>query len=432
MNYFSTRNRNEKVSFRDAVIKGLAPDGGLYMPETIPSLTNDFFHSKDISFHQIAFDVLSHYAGNDICVADLSNIIESAFTFDAPVKNLDDKLSFLELYHGPTLAFKDFGARFMAHTLGHFAQQQDEEVIILVATSGDTGSAVASGFYKTPGVRVVILFPAGKVSAMQQKQLTTLGENITALEIDGVFDDCQTLVKTAFADSELNIAKQLSSANSINIARLLPQSLYYFSSYFALKQNGKPIHFCVPSGNFGNLTGGLIAQRMGLPVSKFIASTNINDVVPKYIHSGIFEPRPSVRTLSNAMDVGNPSNFERMMDIFQNNVDLVRSHIIGKAYTDEESKHAIKEVYEKYGYVIEPHGAVGYCAAKDFIRETNTSERTIILETAHPAKFNDTVQQVLHEDIAIPERLNSFMDKEEKYISMRKDYEEFKEFLRAF
>ena len=363
MRLYSTKNPTSFVSLKEAVFKGLPEDNGLFMPEFIPQLSNDFIKNlKNHSFQSIAFEVAKTLIGDTIPEKDLKNIVESAIDFPAPVVKLEDDTYILELFHGPSLAFKDFGARFMAQLMSYFNQGDNKELVILVATSGDTGGAVAAGFYKALGIKVVILYPSGKVSMLQEKQLTTLGENITALEVEGTFDDCQALVKKAFLDSELTHKIRLSSANSINIARLIPQSFYYFEAYKQLDTKGKPVIFSIPSGNFGNLTAGLFAKKMGLPIHQFLAATNANDVVPQYLASGSYKPIPSVRTLSNAMDVGNPSNFARMLNLYSSTWNNMIEDIKGYSYNDEQTKAAVKEVFSKYNYIIDPHGAVGYLA----------------------------------------------------------------------
>lgn len=360
----------------------------------------------------------------------LRSIIETSVNFPAPVVRLDQYTHILELFHGPSLAFKDFGARFMANTMSYYHRGEDKELTILVATSGDTGGAVAAGFYRTPGIRVVILYPSGKVSPLQEKQLTTLGHNVTALEVSGTFDDCQALVKKAFLDREVTGAMRLSSANSINIARLIPQSFYYFEAFKQVESNDLPVVFSVPSGNFGNLTAGLIAKRMGLPVHHFIAATNANDVVPAYLNTGEYLPRPSVRTLSNAMDVGAPSNFARMADLYGSTWNNMREDISGYAFSDQETRAAMQKVYEDYQYVIDPHGAVAYLGFQKYKNE-NPNTVGILLETAHPAKFLEDVEQVLGKKIDVPERLASLADSKKEAVSMATDYIQFKEWLMA-
>lgn len=439
MRLYSTKNKSHFVSLKEAVFKGLPDDKGLFMPESFPRLPDQFLNNlSNLSFQQIAFEVAQALLKNSIPRAELRNIIEKSITFPAPVVPLDEQKYILELFHGPSLAFKDFGARFMAQLMSYFNRGEDKELVILVATSGDTGGAVAAGFYQTPGIEVVILYPSGKVSLLQEKQLTTLGHNITALEIDGNFDDCQALVKEAFTDRDLSKKIRLSSANSINIARLIPQSFYYFEAFKQLNKTGDPIVFCVPSGNFGNLTAGLIARKMGLPVHHFIAATNINDVVPAYLMSGNYQPRPSIATISNAMDVGDPSNFARMCDLYEPDLEQnqencstwnnMAKNITGFGFNDKETKTAILEVYQKYRYIIDPHGAVGYLGAKEF-QEKHPNTRTIILETAHPSKFKDHVDDVLGLETPIPERLASLANKEKKAIKTDNNFNEFKEWL---
>ena len=431
MKYYSTKNKSYKVSFRDAVLKGIAPDGGLFMPDNIPQFEDDFFNNiSELSFKEIAFLVAKELFSSDIETVELKKIIDSSITFDAPLVRLLDNINVLELFHGPTLAFKDFGARFMANTVAYLNRNSDKEINILVATSGDTGSAVANGFYKVDGINVVLLYPSEKVSKIQEQQLTTLGENITALEILGTFDDCQALVKKAFADNELNSKMTLSSANSINIARLLPQSLYYFNAYARVIDKKQPTVISVPSGNFGNLTGGLIAKRMGLPVQKFIAATNSNDVFTHYIETSFFQPKPSVKTLSNAMDVGNPSNFVRVLDLYNNDYNKIKNEIYSKSFSDEETINAIKEVYTQYNYLIDPHGAVGYLALKYYLAETKSKNiNGVIVETAHHSKFADIVENVLNIKVEIPERLSECLKKEKQSVKISKNYNGFKEFL---
>ena len=429
MNLYSTKNRNHKVSLKEAVLKGLPPDNGLYMPEHIPELSDSFIRSlENHSFQEIAFEVSKTLIGDYIPEKDLKRIIENSITFPAPVIDLDEQKKVLELFHGPSLAFKDFGARFMAQLMSYFNQREEKELVILVATSGDTGGAVAAGFYKTLGVKVVILYPSGKVSMLQEKQLTTLGENIEAVEINGTFDDCQTLVKQSFLDSDLNKSIRLSSANSINIARLIPQSFYYFEAFKQIKGEEDNVVFCIPSGNFGNLTAGLFAKRMGLPIHHFIAATNANDVVPEYLFSGKYLPRPSVRTISNAMDVGNPSNFARMMDLYGSTWNSIKNEISGYFFYDDETKEGVKEVFQKYNYTIDPHGAVGYLALKEYQRE-HPDTKGIILETAHPSKFIDDMEDILQSKIEIPKRLAVLASRKKNSVEMDNDYATFKNWL---
>ena len=428
MRLYSTKNPSKFVSLKEAVFKGLPEDNGLFMPEFIPVLSDDFLKNlKNHSFQSIAFEVSKALLRGYIPEKDLKNIIEQSIDFPAPVVRLDDDTHILELFHGPSLAFKDFGARFMAQLMSYFNKGNDRELVILVATSGDTGGAVAAGFYKTLGIKVVILYPSGKVSMLQEKQLTTLGENITALEVQGTFDDCQALVKQAFLDSELTTKIRLSSANSINIARLIPQSFYYFEAFKQIDTKGKPLVVSIPSGNFGNLTAGLFAKKMGLPIHKFIAATNANDVVPKYLKTGEYQPHPSVPTLSNAMDVGNPSNFARMLDLFSSTWNNMKGDIEGFAYGDDVTRSAVKEVYEKYNYVIDPHGAVGYLALKEYQKANDVVG--VILETAHPTKFLDDMESILGRKITVPKRLAALKNKKKVAILRGIDFESFKDWL---
>ncbi|HET6541834.1 MAG TPA: threonine synthase [Chryseolinea sp.] len=432
MKFYSTNNPNLKVDLKHAVMQGLAPDNGLYMPEKIPALPENFFDTlAEKSFQEIAFEVADNLIGEDIPKAELRRIVEHTIQFDAPLVEIEKDIYALELFHGPTLAFKDFGARFMSQLLGYFAKQQHKEIIILVATSGDTGSAVANGFLGVAGTKVVVLYPSGKVSDIQEKQFTTLGNNVTALEVEGTFDDCQHLVKQAFLDPVLKRKYFLTSANSINIARLIPQSFYYFYAHSRLTDRTKDVVFSVPSGNFGNLTGGLLAKRMGLPIHKFIAATNINDVVPQYLASKSFNPRPSKQTISNAMDVGNPSNFVRMLDLFGGDFESLSKEIIGYAFTDSETQRVMRDVFSSNKYVMDPHGAVAYLGLKEFLKSSNTNTLGIFLETAHPAKFKDVVDETLQTSVPIPKDLEKFLLHSKKSIPMSKDYQAFKDFLKA-
>jgi threonine synthase len=426
MKFYSTNNPSLKVPLRQAVTEGLAGDNGLYMPERIPVLSKEFLNKlNQKSFHEIASEVAEKFIGEDIPATELKRIIEHTIQFDAPVVPIERDVYALELFHGPTLAFKDFGARFMSQLLGFFANQQDKEIVILVATSGDTGSAVANGFLDVPGTKVVVLYPSGKVSDIQEKQFTTLGSNITALEINGNFDDCQRLVKQAFLDRKLTSKIFLTSANSINIARLIPQSFYYFYAYSRLNAGSRPVIFSVPSGNFGNLTGGLIANRMGLPIYKFIASTNINDVFPQYLASRKFTPRTSLQTISNAMDVGNPSNFARILDLFNGDFDSVAKEIVGYAFSDEQTKSAMRDIYSRFQYVMDPHGAVAYLGLKKFMTENDFKGIGVFVETAHPAKFKEVVDHTLETEITIPPKLEQFLGRQKTTIPLSADYEEF-------
>lgn len=429
MQLYSTKNKSHQVSLREAVFQGLPPDNGLYMPIAIPPLSDDFIHNlNQFSFPEIAFQVAKKLLQNAIPENDLQKIIEQSITFPAPVVALNEQTHILELFHGPSLAFKDFGARFMAQLMSYFNRNEDKELVILVATSGDTGGAVAAGFYQTPGIRVVILYPSGKVSPLQEKQLTTLGHNITALEVQGTFDDCQALVKQAFLDKELTDTIRLSSANSINIARLIPQSFYYFEAYKQVAHHNRPVVFSVPSGNFGNLTAGLLAKKMGLPIHHLVAATNINDVVPKYLQTGEYKPHPSYATLSNAMDVGNPSNFARLMDFYGSTWNIMKNEIEGYAFTDEQTKMAMREVFENYQYILDPHGAVGYLAFQSYLQK-ESNVLGVILETAHPAKFKEEVEMILHQSIEVPERLAILADKIKQAVPTTVEYAPFKSWL---
>ena len=433
MKYYSTNRKAPLATLEDAVKRGLAPDRGLYMPERIVRLPEEFFRDMgEMDFHEIAFAAASAFFGEDIPSGDLKDIVCDTLNFDTPVVNIHDNIWALELYHGPTLAFKDVGGRFMARMLSYFVRQEktDRKTTVIVATSGDTGSAVANGFLGVDGIDVIVLYPSGKVSEIQEKQFTTLGQNITALEVDGNFDDCQRLVKSAFMDEDLGRTMTLTSANSINVARFLPQAFYYFNAYAQLKRAGHDsnIVFCVPSGNFGNITAGLFAWRMGLPVRRFIAANNRNDVFLEYLKTGEYTPRASVRTIANAMDVGDPSNFARILDLYGNSATLIRQDIAGCRYTDEEIGRTISSLHDKYGYLTDPHGACGYQGLTDLLSDGETG---IFLETAHPAKFKDTVEKIIGKPVEIPERLKDFMKKEKKSIKMTNRFEDFKEYLES-
>lgn len=407
MLYYSTGGQSEKVDFEEAVLQGLAPDKGLYFPESIPRLPQSFFDSiETLSPEEIAFQVATRFIGEEIPEKKLRHIVKETIGFSIPLVSVNDNIYSLELFHGPTLAFKDVGARFMARTLRYFLEKNPKPATILVATSGDTGGAVASGFYEVTGINVVILYPSGKISKSQEKQLTTWGKNIFAMEVDGTFDDCQKLVKEAFADDVLKSQYGLTSANSINIARLLPQSFYYFLAYQQLKDKTRPIVISVPSGNLGNLTAGLIAWRMGLPVDRFVVASNRNDVITQYILTGLFEHKPSVLTVANAMDVGNPSNFARVMEIFTNNHQQLREILYGHSFDDQEIIKCLADVYNQTGYTLDPHGACGYMALQ---KELNPLETGIFLETAHPAKFSETVNNSIGRDIPVPDALNTIL-----------------------
>ena len=427
MHFYSTNRKVPAVSFKEAVLKGLPDDNGLYMPENIPQFNPEFINSlADVSFQEIAFESARLIIEDEIDELALKSIVNDAFNFDIPIRQVHDNIHVLELFHGPTLAFKDFGARFMARTMGHFLQTDGREINILVATSGDTGSAVAQGFLGVEGIRVTLLYPKGKVSKIQEQQLTTIGQNITALEVDGTFDDCQHMVKAAFLDESLNKKLNLSSANSINIARLLPQSFYYTWAYAHLMNQNKDIYFCVPSGNFGNLCGGLLAKKMGLPISGFIAASNANDIVPKYLETSAFHPKASVQTISNAMDVGNPSNFTRLLDMYQGNYNAVVDDVRGISYNDEQTREVIREVNDAHHYLMCPHTAIGYAGLKHYLK---TEDAGIFLSTAHPCKFKDVVDPLIPGEVEIPARLKEIIEKEKQAISMSNEFEDFKSFL---
>ena len=428
MNYYSLNHSAPITTFENAVVKGLAPDRGLYFPERITPLKASFFETiETLSNEDIAFEAIKQFIGSEIPEDVLKTIVSETLSFDFPVVKLTESISTLELFHGPTMAFKDVGARFMARCLGYFNADNSNEVTVLVATSGDTGGAVANGFLGVKGVRVVILYPSGKVSTIQEKQLTTLGQNITALEVEGTFDDCQDMVKKAFLDDELTSIMQLTSANSINVARWLPQLFYFMFAYKQLKNSSKEIVFSVPSGNFGNVCAGMIAQKLGLPIKHFIASNNDNNVVTRYLKSNSYEPKPSVQTVSNAMDVGNPSNFIRIQALYDNNFETLKSNLSSYSFTDEETKQALDEIYKTTTYIADPHGAVGYLGCKSYL-ETNPQSHCVFLETAHPTKFLDVVKEVIDAEIPLPPQIKSVIDKQ-KVATAIKDYSEFKTFL---
>lgn len=428
MKFYSLNNQNIKVSFKNAVIAGIAPDKGLYFPEHITPLSVDFFEQiGKLSDHEIAFQAIYQFVSEDIPDEALKQIIANTLDFDFPVVDIEENVGTLELFHGPTMAFKDVGARFMANCLGYFSQGEKQDVTVLVATSGDTGGAVANGFLGVDGVKVIILYPSGKVSEIQEKQLTTLGQNIEAMEVDGVFDDCQRMVKTAFLDTEITDHKKLTSANSINVARWLPQLFYFLFAYKQAKSKGKEIVFSVPSGNFGNICAGMVAQKLGMPVKHFVASTNVNDVVPKFMESGVYEPMPSVATISNAMDVGDPSNFVRIRHLYQDDLETLQKSLSSHSFTDENTKAIMKEVYSKTGYVMDPHGAVGYLGLKEY-QKSNPDTFGIFLETAHPVKFLDVVEDTLEISPQIPPQIMKVMDKEKKSYKIS-SYDELKQFL---
>lgn len=419
------------ASLEEAVVKGLAGDRGLYMPENIKPLPKEFFDNIDkMSFQEIAYTVADAFFGEDVDAESLKKIVYDTLAFDCPVVPVTESIYSLELFHGPTLAFKDVGARFMARLLQYFIKKEAKGglVNVLVATSGDTGSAVANGFLGVDGIHVYVLYPKGKVSPIQECQFTTLGKNITAIEVDGVFDDCQALVKTAFMDAELNKHMMLTSANSINVARFLPQAFYYFYAYAQLKKQGKADNMvmCVPSGNFGNICAALFGHTMGLPIKRFVAANNANDIFFKYLQTGKYEPKPSKATLANAMDVGDPSNFARIYELYKGDHEKITSLISGATFSDEQIAETMRSCYKETGYVLDPHGACGYQALKNLLKE---GEVGVFCETAHPAKFKEKVDAILSSNIEIPQRLQEFMKGTKKSVEMSKNFEDFKAFL---
>lgn len=432
MKYYSTNKQSQSVSLQEAVVKGLASDRGLFMPEAIKTLPSSFYdHIEDLSFQEIAYRVADAFFGEDIPADTLKDIVYDTLNFDVPLVKVDENIYSLELFHGPTLAFKDVGGRFMARLLSYFIRKEGQkDVNVLVATSGDTGSAVANGFLGVEGIHVYVLYPKGKVSEIQEKQFTTLGQNITALEVDGTFDDCQALVKSAFMDKELNDHLLLTSANSINVARFLPQAFYYFYAYAQLKKMGqadnKKVVVCVPSGNFGNITAGLFGKQMGLPVSRFIAANNKNDIFYQYLQTGKYNPRPSVATIANAMDVGDPSNFARVLDLYKESHEAICRDISGTTYTDEQIRETVKTTYQQTGYLLDPHGACGFRALKEGLKE---GEVGIFLETAHPAKFLETVEDIIADKVTIPAKLQEFMKGEKQSLPLSKEFADFKAYL---
>ena len=430
MKYYSTNYQASDATLQEAVVKGLASDKGLFMPYEIKTLSQSFYDQiENLSFQEIAYQVADAFFGEDIPAETLKQIVYDTLNFDAPVVKVRENIYSLELFHGPTLAFKDVGGRFMARLLGYFIKQEGQkQVNVLVATSGDTGSAVANGFLGVEGIHVYVLYPKGKVSDIQEKQFTTLGQNITALEVDGTFDDCQALVKNAFMDAELNAHMKLTSANSINVARFLPQTFYYFYAYAQLKKASKAnnLVICVPSGNFGNITAGLFGKRMGLPVKRFIAANNRNDIFYQYLQTAKYNPCPSVATIANAMDVGDPSNFARILALYENSHQAICAEISGATYTDEQIRETIKKIYQGTGYLLDPHGACGYRALEEGLQE---DEVGIFLETAHPAKFLDIVEGIIDDKVEIPTKLQEFMKGTKQSIEMSKDFEIFKAYL---
>ena len=430
MQYYSTNGKAPLATLEEAVVRGLAPDKGLYMPQEIRPLPQEFYDNiENMSFQEMSYQVAHNFFGDDVDAESLREIVFDTLAFETPIVKVEDNIYSLELFHGPTLAFKDVGARFMARLLRYFIKREGkEQVNVLVATSGDTGSAVANGFLGVDGIHVYVLYPKGKVSKIQESQFTTLGKNITAIEVDGVFDDCQALVKSAFMDEELQGHMNLTSANSINVARFLPQAFYYFNAYAQAKKLGKAdnLTICVPSGNFGNITAGLFAQRMGLPIMNFIAANNANDIFYNYLLSGIYSPKASIQTIANAMDVGDPSNFARILDLYKSSHAEICNHISGATYSYDEIAATMKKCYEQTGYVLDPHGACGYQALKDNLKEGETG---VFLETAHPAKFKEKVDAILSTDIEIPTRLADFMKGKKQSLEMAADFSAFKQFL---
>ncbi|MFT4092134.1 MAG: threonine synthase [Niabella sp.] len=432
MNYYSLNHQSPLVSFKEATIQGQAPDKGLYFPEKLPQVSKELIDNiENLSDVEIAFEIMKPYVAGSIPDEDLRPIVEETISFPIPLEYINEKIFSLELFHGPTLAFKDVGARFMSRCLGYFLKNENREVTVLVATSGDTGGAVANGFYGVEGVNVVILYPKGRVSPVQEKQLTTLGKNITALEIEGSFDDCQRMVKQAFADTEINANKFLTSANSINVARWLPQQVYYFLAYKQWTQKQLLPVVCVPSGNFGNICAGLLAKVTGLPLGHFIAACNVNDIVSYYLQTRELIPKEAVATLSNAMDVGNPSNFVRIIELFHKQFPELKNNLSAAAVTDTETIETIKEVYKDYGYTLEPHGAVAYRALEQYLRNTAFGDKKagFILETAHPVKFPDAVEQATGTKVEIPESLNEMMRQEKRSVVLQPDFEALKNYL---
>ncbi|MCK0110518.1 threonine synthase [Flavobacteriaceae bacterium S0825] len=428
MNYYSLNKKAPNTTFKNAVVKGLAPDKGLYFPESITPLSKDFFDNiEQLTNAEIAYETIKQFVLPEIPEVELKTIVEETLSFEFPIVELNENISTLELFHGPTMAFKDVGARFMARCLGYFNQDNTNEVTVLVATSGDTGGAVANGFLGVKGVNVVILYPSGKVSDIQEKQLTTLGQNITALEVDGVFDDCQDMVKRAFLDEELTNKMQLTSANSINVARWLPQMFYFMFAYKQLKRKYKKIVFSVPSGNFGNICAGMMAQKLGLPIKHFIASNNENNVITEYLKTKHYNPKPSVQTISNAMDVGNPSNFVRIQEIHKNNFNALQDNFSSFSFSDTETKEAMLEIYNDFNYAADPHGAVGYLGAKSYLND-NPDAHCVFLETAHPTKFLDVVEEVINTKIDLPPQIEAVMGKEKASIIIDA-YKDLKNYL---
>ena len=429
MKYYSLNKQSPVVDFKEATINGQAPDKGLYFPEKIPPVDKELIGSiEKYSNEEIALRVISPYVGNTIPADELQRIVSETVNFNIPLVPVTDSIFSLELFHGPTLAFKDIGARFMSRCLGYFVKNNNKQVTVLVATSGDTGGAVANGFYNVDGVDVVILYPSGKVSSVQEKQLTTLGKNIHAIEVAGNFDDCQQMVKQAFTDDELNKKLFLTSANSINVARWLPQQMYYFFAWKQWKDKNNPPVIAVPSGNFGNICAGILAHVSGLPVKHFIAACNANNTVPEFLQSGNYQPKKAVATISNAMDVGNPSNFVRILELFHQQLGDLKTVLSSCSITDEQTKITIKEVFEKYNYLADPHGAVGFLALQEYLRQ-HPSDKGIFLETAHPVKFYDVVEPVIHATVPIPASIQSILHDKKQAVKMGVEYNELKKYL---
>ena len=426
MKFYSTNNNSNKVSFKEALIEGMPLDNGLYMPEFIPDHSKLIKGISSLNIKDISYVIANSYLNQDFKNSDIEEIIDYSITFDSPLVNIFNNIQILELFHGPTLAFKDFGARFMARTMEKVVANKNKELNILVATSGDTGSAVANGFYNVEGINVIILYPSKKVSYIQEKQLTTLGGNIFALEIDGSFDECQALVKKAFLDLNLKKKINLSSANSINIARLIPQTFYYFNAYSKVK-NKNNVVISVPSGNFGNVTAGLLSKKMGLPIAKFIASTNKNKTVPDFIENGVYKPYKTIQTISNAMDVGNPSNIKRILDIYKNS-DNLKQDMFSWSYDDDKTIGIIKKILNDFKYILDPHSAVGLLGLENYAKYDN-SFNGIFLGTAHPSKFLDIIEPEINKKIKVPDRLNDVLDKEKKSLFMKNDYKDFSNYL---
>ena len=428
MNFYSLNKKAPNVSFKDAVIKGIAPDKGLYFPEKITPLPEAFFENiESHSNTEIAFEAIRQFVSDEIPDVNLKEILKEVLDFDFPIVEIEENVAALELFHGPTMAFKDVGARFMAQCLGYFSSSTSNEVTVLVATSGDTGGAVANGFLGVDGVKVVILYPSGKVSDIQERQLTTLGQNITALQVDGTFDDCQKMVKSAFMDEDLLNRMQLTSANSINVARWLPQLFYFLFAYKQLKSTTKELVFSVPSGNFGNICAGMVAQRLGMPVKHFIASTNVNDTVPQFMQTGKYNPKPSKATISNAMDVGDPSNFIRIRHLHNDNLDALNENLSSFSFNDEQTKKAMLHIHKTSNYIADPHGAVGYLGLKQY-QKSHANTYGVFLETAHPVKFLDVVEETIDAILEIPSQIQKVMGKEKKSIKIN-TYDELKAYL---